>query len=773
MKQNQTSESNNKERTPGSDGAVTEKEKGRASVSLPRSHGAPDFLKKESADKAAAPAIKKKVRRVRQIPVSQLPEDIELDEELDELLEDGADMEEIPIDAPEEVTAQGQRSNPLLSRIRERRERQAEENLSALELIRKKSGFSEDDIAMMLELGYESELGRVVGYDNLKRLKNDHKNKMHSHSHKQYQLTALGLCGEENANARTKARIIAAYARDRKYLILRTLLTALATILLLFLDLPLLIGSEFAAGLGAYPLLLPIVSACVFVLASALSYRQLIAGLKSAFALHPSPYSLPALLFPLCFCYDVTCLIAGGATIRINFIYAALLLLYAICDVLRLLCEMRVFRLVATDSVKTVLESTVPRKKKLRQGKKLVKIINDDIDESFYRVHHAEETEGFFRRFNTFSSVSRHIYVLLGVMLGSAFTVSFVYLIARADPMGALSAFATVLFASAPVVSAVAWFYPLCRANKLLSERNCALVGDEAVEEYSHSKTVIFNDSMLYNAEKCTHIAVRESEDMQKDMKLAGILFRKIGGALESVGRINATKAPDPSVAFVRIADRGVEAIVDNQYHMIAGHAEFLKKCGIRIPKETSDKALRRGENTGLMYVSIDGVLKLRYEIEYSVKPSFERIACDLSDIDTTVALQSYDPNLNEAFLQLNRSGGAAPIRIIKPGRYESDSVLKVSDTGAVALGDTTDIVYPLHAAKGAAASKHFAMRLQLFSTALGIAGGAILAFLSLPLHLVSLSVALYHGGCILVSVIATHINLNKRKLHMNKKRKR
>ena len=460
--------------------------------------------------------------------------------------------------------------------------------------------------------------------------------------------------------------------------------------------------------------------------------------------------------------------------LRINFLYAALLLLFSICDVLRLLCEMRVFRLVATDSVKTVLEPTVPRKKKLRQGKKLVKIINDDIDESFYRVHHAEETEGFFRRFNTFfATTGRRIYTLFGIMLASAFTVSFIYLVAMSDPMGAVSAFFTVLPASAPVTAAIAYLYPLCHANKLLSERNCALVGDEAAEEFARSKTVIFNDSMLYTAQRCTHISVRESEDMQKDMRLAGILFRKIGGTLEAIGRINATKAPDPSVAFVRIADRGVEAIVDNQYHMIAGHAEFLQKCGIRIPKESSDKALKRSENTGLMYVSIDGVLKLRYEIEYSVKTSFEQLAMDLSDIDTTVALQSYDPNLNEAFLQLNRGDTAAPIRIIKPGRYESDSVLKSSDTGAVALGDTLDIVYPLHAAKGVSASKRFGMRLQLLATALGIVGGAVLSFLSLPLHLIPLTILLFHGGCILVLLVATHLNLNRRKLHMNKKRKR
>ena len=111
---------------------------------------------------------------------------------------------------------------------------------------------------------------------------------------------------------------------------------------------------------------------------------------------------------------------------------------------------------------------------------------------------------------------------------------------------------------------------------------------------------------------------------MRRDLKLADILFRKIGGSLEEIGKATSPKSNDPAVALVRIADTGVEAVIDNQYHVIAGDATFLKKSGIRIPKETADRALRRSKNVGLLYFAVDGILKLTYDIEYALDPNFE-----------------------------------------------------------------------------------------------------------------------------------------------------
>lgn len=714
------------------------------------------------------PLTKKKIRRVHQTGDTHLPTDEGLDEALDEIVEESP--EEIPFDTPEEIPTDTKPQN-LFHKIKERRERQAAQKMSALELIRQKSGFSEDDIAMMLELGYESELGRVVGYENLKKLKRDHFMRMNKNQHKNYR-TAFGYCGIEDVNEHSRAAIIATYLHDRNFLLLRTLLTALATILLLFLDHPTLIGGSYVLFARENPLVLPILSLCILVGVSVLSWRQFNAGLRSYFKLKPSPYSAIAAILPLTVLYDVVSLFTTEEMLRVNFIACGILLLLAFCDTMRLVSEMRIFRLLSTEGIKTVLEPTTPRKKKLRQGKKLVKIINDDIDESFYRVQQAETVTGFFRRFNTTKDSHEPFHVLLGLSPAVGFICAFVTLVVTESIFAAFSAFMAVLMIAAPFTETLSFFFPLCRANKLLARYNCALVGEEAVQEFGESKTVIFSDTDLYNVEKCTEIAMRESDDFRRDLRLAGILFRKIGGTLAGLGESYATKSADPSVAFVRIADYGVEAVVDNQYHMIAGNAEFLKKCGIRVPKESSDRALRRTPNTSILYVAIDGILKVSYEIEYSVNPSFEILANDLSDIDTAVAIQSYDPNLNERFLQISREENAAHVRVIKLGKYEPETVLRSCDTGAVALDRPEDIVYPLHAAKAIRTARTFGLYLQYAASAFGAVAATVLSIISFGapfewLH--PLTIAAYHLSCMLIAGTASFVYLNKHTLCIRK----
>ena len=340
--------------------------------------------------------------------------------------------------------------------------------------------------------------------------------------------------------------------------------------------------------------------------------------------------------------YSLLALFTTAPMLQVNFLTSLAFLVMTVCDVLRLSCEMRTLQILSAEGEKHVLASAVPRKKKLRQGDKIVKIVNDDIGENRYQVRTATETVGFFRRFNDMKSAARPFSILILALLALATGVAFVDAVCTSSITSALSAFMTVLMLGAPLSSCFGFFYPLSRANRLLSKRNCALVGEEAIEEYDSPKTLIFRDTSLYTAQKCTEIAVREGDDFRNDLRGSSILFRKLGGTLEPLGQsVPATQKTDPPVSVVRIQDNGVEAMVDNRYHILVGSAEFLRRGGVRVPKESTDKELRRTANVSLMYVAIDGVLKLSYEIEYHTKPTFENLIRDLADTGASIAVWS------------------------------------------------------------------------------------------------------------------------------------
>jgi ABC-type sugar transport system substrate-binding protein len=191
-------------------------------------------------------------------------------------------------------------------------------------------------------------------------------------------------------------------------------------------------------------------------------------------------------------------LIAGTNHLSVNFIAVGLLLLISVCDVFRISSELRAFRILSVNTPKTVLEVTTPHKKKIRSGNKVVKVINDDIGENLYRIRTASQSTGFFRRVNNMESHARPVSIFSSVAAASAFLVSFVTAILTHNFFDALEAFMAVWLISSPCLLLFFCFYPLFRANALLAKRNCALIGEESVEEFGDDQTVIFNDTQDY-----------------------------------------------------------------------------------------------------------------------------------------------------------------------------------------------------------------------------------------------------------------------------------
>ncbi len=690
------------------------------------------------------PLIRKKPTPAVKVP---LPLD---NESLDEVLDEGL-VEEISASEP----ASNGASSPRRSHSHE------DETLSATESVYRKEGLSEEDIAMMLSLGYENELAGLVGYETLKRLKSEQLQKNSGSNRKHYR-TAFGYRGTEYSSAEQRGDIITAYLQDRKKLLISLILTSLSSLILFFVNFPSLIGSPLVSLDVDKPFLLPLADLCLLLVCTVLSRRQLFAGLRSFFSFRPTPYSLSALVIPISLLYTAVSIFSPLTLPRIGFVASLFLLLTAGCDLLRLGNELRSFRLISSEEAKTVLAPAAPRKKKMRYENKIVKVINDDLGENRYRVSDGVLCVGFFRRFNDMRTAARPFAVCLSLMLSLSVAVGIADAVKTADLSSALSAFMTVLFATAPACALFGYFYPLCLANRLLHKRGCALIGEESVDEYSDPKTVIFRDSELYSAQKQTEISVQDGDILRSDLRLAGILFRKLGGTLGGIGAKLSGGQSDPPVSVLRIRETGVEAIIDESRHMLIGDSAFLQHAGVRVPKESTDRILRRTANVGLLYVAIDGVLKLSYEIEYQTKPEFEDLIRELAEDGTAVAICSYDPNLNETFLQKSRPDATEDVTVIKPDRYEGEKPLETVDTGAVALKRLTDIVYPIHAAASVDRLHRFCNRIQLIASLLGGVALAILTVFGQLDAVGLLPVVGYQLFWIAVSAIAFHSELRQ-----------
>ncbi len=718
-------------------------------IALPRSASG---AKKRTATKKADPE----------------PTPTESDERLEEVLEDAplsVDLpEEVPIDEPEEIAPPPQKMT-LFQRRQKRKQEKEEEQLSTIDLICKRSGLTADDINLIFELGYENELGRLVGYETLKRLKTEHLRQVEKHDTHHYR-TAMGYRGEEWTGTH-REKVLAAYVHDRKRILARLILTVLLSALLFLVEMPQLIGAPLLSIAAAYPLLLPIVGMLLFTCVSLLSLQQIEAGLRSLFRFTPTPYSVSAVLPPLVLGYDLLALFARSPMPPANFTASLTFLAVAVCDVLRLACEMRTFQMLSTDDVKQMLSAAPPRKRKLRSGDKIVKIMNDDLGENLYQIKPGIRTVGFFRRSNTLSGAARPFTILLVSMLSLAALLGLFSSVYTASASSALSAALLVLLAATPVSAIVTYFYPLCHANRLLGRCNSALIGEESVQELGGHKNVIFPDTKLFTAERSTQLSIRAGDDFRTDLRLVSSLLRRLGGTAEQITNGTRPTREDPPISIVRIQDGGVEAMVDHSYHVLLGNAAFMQRGGIAIPRENSDAALRRADHVSLMYAAINGVLKFSYEIEYTADLAFEEQIRNLAEDDTSVAIHTYDPNLNREFVQKCRGEQADPVRVIKPGRYEENRPTELVDAVALTRGDISDLIPTLHAAKAISRVRRFGLRMQFIGSLIGSAAILLLVIFGKVNTASILPIAAYQCFWILVSLIATASELNRKNLHI------
>ncbi len=646
----------------------------------------------------------------------------------------------------------------------------ANEKLASMEKICKKSGLTENDIYMMFELGYENELGRLVGYENLKRLKSDLQKLANQQETHRY-ITSFGYRGKNFVSNSARQAIEKNYISDRKFAIVRLMVATVCTLLLFFVDQP-----DFLAGtaLGNFAAqnarIWDTIALLLLIPPILLSARPLYAGLRSFFVFSPTPYTFPAILTPIAFLYSIVVIILQGEMLRVNFLLSCVLFMVALCDVFRLFCELRTFRMLSSDDSKYVLTEATPAKKKLRYNNKIVKIMNDDLGKNIYEVHKTKQTVGFFRRFNAMDAAARPFTALIVLMLSLSILFAFVATIYTDSLASALSLAMTTLMVSMPLSFFFAFFYPLCRANRILARRGCAVVGEESVEELTPEKTVVFRDALLYDAEKSAEIAVRKNDDFQQDMLLAGALFRKLGGTLKKIG-VTLVSPPDeePQITVVRIHEFGIEAMADNRIHLLAGSAEFLRYSGVRVPRENPERAQTRENNVSVMYFAVDGVLKLSYEVEYKTEPSFEKLIADLVDCDVSVAISTYDPNLNAAFLHQSRESNKESVLVRKPGRFENDRALDKADTSVIALHEETDVVYPLYAVNGIATLRRFGLRMQMIASILGALGVLLLMIFKPESPLEITSILAYQALWMSIFTLSSHAELSESRFHFRK----
>lgn len=553
---------------------------------------------------------------------------------------------------------------------------------------------TDDDVELLLELGYESNLSQKVGSQRVELLKNRRTDDEHLRRQLKH---VYGYTGEEYTGHAQDDKIKKTYQKHLRAAKARLFGVVLLTILALLSDIFPMLRSNFPPLDALLPTtgLYGVVGLLLLVLTALICLPHLKKGFGALFQFAPVPASVPAMLLIFTLLYSVFGLFMPTCPILLNFPTALALLLLCVGERMRVGQQKQAFEVVSAHSRKIAAESMAPRKKKVVRDGHIVKIINDDADRVLWRVRPTEQVTGYFRRTSERTQRYRSLGFLLAGALIAAVIVAVMTLLVMGDFEASVTVFLLTLQLALPFSALVSYAYPLLFATKQLAGQGCAIVGESAVEEYSGEKTLLFDDTEMFRSKSSTEITIKGGGETRKYIRYAKRLFYTMGGTLRNVTTSDLSKETyEERVEILRVMEEGVEARIDGKVHILAGTSAFMVKNGIRVPGENAELLVRRHVESCILYLAFDGKLRLGYEIDYRISGRFEQAAEQLYREGTAVAIETYDPSIHADFLTRSREEGRCPIRVIKPVRFEKACESQQIDSGLVATRSARDIAH-------------------------------------------------------------------------------
>ena len=588
---------------------------------------------------------------------------------------------------------------------------------------------TDDEVELLLDLGYDSNLTQKVGSRRVEAVRYRRQDDERA---RRALRGVYGCVGEEYSSHAQDKQIAATYRTHTKGALLRVVLSALLSLVILAADLLPLFRHRLPGAFaelpttGAYSM----IGLLLLALNVLLLWPQLLRGWAALVRFSPVPASLPALLVLLTAFYDVLLLLETVSGVLLNFPTAVTLLLLASSELMTVQRESLTFEVVSARSRKIVMEPILPRKKKVVRGGHIVKIINDEGGRRAWRVRPCDQLAGYFRRHAEASPRYHALSPLLVIALVAALAVGVLSLLLSEEPSLAVSAGLLTLQLALPSAALICYSYPLLTAARALSQCGCAIVGQSAVDEYAGEKTLLFDDTEMFRSKSSTEITIKGSGDTKKYIRYAKRLFATLGGTLRGISTSDlSSEAYEERVEILKIYEQGVEARIDGKVTVMAGTSAHMVQHGIRVPGESAELLVRRSVESCMLYLAFDGKLKLGYEVDYRISGRFEQMAAELVHAGTAVAIETCDPSIHADFLTRSRKVGACPIGVVKPVRFERRGDALLCDSGVVATRSARDIAVATEACDRLVENDR---QLRGFYRMAALAGGVIGLALSL-----------------------------------------
>lgn len=677
-------------------------------------------------------------------------------------------LEPVP-EQPEPETPSSVMSDPLVETP------VSEEDIPELSQINDE--MADEDVILMLGLGYEKELVSKLGRERVEEVKKRSRHKetpLHA-AH----APAYGYDGREYRYREQTGDIRKRYQKSRRWLIARLCGTVFFALVLFLYEECGVFGGLFGGVFDAvhYPVITVMGGLQLLLLTAVFSLIPLVRGIRSLFSLEPDEHSMISLsVLIVVLCDIVTAIFAGnGISYLYNFPAALTLVFGVLCDWARLDREEKTFAVVSSDEPKYVGEAICLDTRSGKTGKStsLTSSVQDEQGnegkaeaKNAILARRAGFVSGYFRR-TTGQSRKRQILNFILIPLGAvALVMSMITAIQGNDVATVLRAFVITMLIGMPFGYEMLQSYGMWRVSRKLFHDDCAIVGQSSVEEYDGYQNVVFDEKELFPPTliKTKGFKFNENNLIYAVILKISILFRDLGGPVNEVLDLNSDELKRfiatgegaelacGKLILEKVTEKGVQAKLSDGSDVLAGSAAFLNAHGVAVRQTTKDLQLLQSGDMSILYLAFDGQLSARFYVDYQPDPAFERMANLLDDDGFRVYVRTLDPGIHEDMIHHKCIEDTAAISVVRASLSDlspsgGQDTARVN-SGLVACGSQRKVTLPLRAMRHLARLFRFGTRFYSVMVGVQLLVATVLTACNIIGRMSPLYVSLYMAVC-------------------------
>ena len=550
-----------------------------------------------------------------------------------------------------------------------------------------------DDTEQNLFVGWgmEDQLDKMVGSGTADKIaaRNDAEAK-------EYEAQQRRVLEYEYTDRTQTPQIAAAYKYSMTSLKIKIAAAAFLAVLAFFFENISIFGVQFAGALdpAVYPVVYIMVSLQIMLLACAVAYEQIFAGIRNLITGRPTPESVLAVLavFGVLYSSIAAMLSIQGVEPPVyNFAVAACSLMTLIFAYLNTKREIFSFNIVSSKKPKFVF-NRIPASASSPESEAFGALDEDNPD--VLQIGRTDFVDGYFSRTTAILNSTRvYVTAMLTVISAAAVLLGIFAAVGGASAVEAISIAYVAVLGAIPMSMFFTYSYPFYKANRDAYEMDSTIVGEASLEEYAGASIISFDDKNVFPSYgvKVQNIKIVGNNRIDRILYYAASVFSAAGGPLGDVFDVATMEMGHSDDVEILSAGVGyLEASVDGR-SIVFGRSSVLTELGIDIPEETVEEDSYIEGDLSIMYMVRDGKYVAKMYIKYIMDADFEFIVRQFANNGTCVCVKTLDPNIDEEMIFSKVKGKKYPLKVVK--LHDGDANRESADSGIVTRGSTKGLL--------------------------------------------------------------------------------